>query len=1094
MVRDPLYRAIEKRLDERLDPELFERCALDLLRNVYPGLVPIRGGSDGGMDGAIADPRGGTPMPLVVTTAGSVIRNLTASLNSYRERGGSASEAVLATSQPLTARQRKNLEQRARELGFTLRQIHDGADFTGRLYRDPAWRRELLGLAGDPPALSVFPRSPRPWPVTELLGRDEELAWLRAAKGDVVVGGQPGVGKTALLGALAKEGLGLFVVSRDIGKIADALRELSPDRVFVDDAHLDAAHPRNSLLSRLVWLRQELGMAFRIVATTWPGHEDDIRQLLYLTQDKGLRVNPLERMVMLELVRNVNPYFTEVLMGEILDQSEGRPGLAVTLAHWAQRGELKELVNGRLLLGQVSAGLPPPDSTIDALAPFALGGGIGMCLQSAARALGIAEIDLREALRPVSGTGVLQEFEEPGPHVGSLAVKPDALRVALVERAYFSGGLTLNIDHALRQVEDPAACTYMLIQVLARGGSVTHQLIRTRLQEMHRFDFMGGLWSEYLRTGDRAARWVLENHPEMTVSVGRAALAVLPEMALDRLLDCPSKGGEGGNNAGQIIVNWVQAGLPGRDAIDRRLLLLARLTGQMRDTHRGQLDTWTWGRTTPTDLFRAAFSLSIHGVQTSPLDRLSLNITSGSLLPEEVRTLAREWPSVLGALGALGDDGIRCARDILNEWTGRLLVRGQHPETNPTAEGEAPGMLEGVVELAEGAPGIVMWARRLARYRGLIVGLPHIDDPLLAKLFPSTENPWDRIPHDAILASAREIAEEWRRENPDTVVERMLYYERQRLLAGHDYPDVLRYVTDAIAQTAGDPLTWLDALTDQEASARWVWPFLEAAVVAAPTSSSPWEILARNESYDRVCVRVGLSITGLSDDAVRCIIRAVGRSVGSRLDDVPWGELSGEWQGRLLQDTNSPVRAAAAAGLWRAHRRKRPHGPLGKLLRDAAIEAGDPELLKELFRADPEVARAWVLQQARVFSTQRSEPECRLPWPEIELPLPESIVRLGDVLPGAYMELLKTAIAKLTLEDRRDLILAIPAHADERFYDYLVGMDPDLYRVVLRRHLPQEAHLAPLQREPSEALDSLIQLARRRGYTTCEIKAANVGD
>ena len=165
MVRDPLYRAIEKRLDERLDPDLFERCAVDLLRNVYPGLVPIRGGSDGGMDGAIADPRGGSPMPLVVTTAKNVTGNLTTNLKAYRRNGGSVSEVVLATSKPRTARQRKNLEQRARELGFTLRQIHDGADFTGRLYRDPAWRRELLGLEGDPPALSVFPRSPRPWPV-----------------------------------------------------------------------------------------------------------------------------------------------------------------------------------------------------------------------------------------------------------------------------------------------------------------------------------------------------------------------------------------------------------------------------------------------------------------------------------------------------------------------------------------------------------------------------------------------------------------------------------------------------------------------------------------------------------------------------------------------------------------------------------------------------------------------------------------------------------------------------------------------------------------------------------------------------------------
>ena len=428
MVRDPLYRAIQERLAGRLDPEMFERCAVDLLREVYPGLVPIRGGDDGGMDGAIADSRGGPPIPLVVTTAGSVIGNLTRNLKSCRRDGGTASEAVVATSQPLTARQRRNLEKRAGEFGFVLRQIHDRADFVGRLYRNPGWRRELLGLTGDPPALSAFPGSPRPWPAAALLGRDEELTWLRTARSDVVMTGQPGVGKTALLSTLAKEGHGLFVVSSEIGKIADAYRELRPDRVFVDDAHLDEAHPRHSLLNKLVRVRQELGMAFRIVATTWPGHEDDIRQVLYLTNDQTLRVKPLERKIILDLVRSVNPRFADILVGEILDQSDGRPGLAVTLAQWAHRGELTDLVNGRLLLRQIRIGLPQADSTLEALAPFALGGGLGMRLSSASRTLGIPETDLRRALRPISGTGVLQEFEEPGPHVGSMTVKPGALR------------------------------------------------------------------------------------------------------------------------------------------------------------------------------------------------------------------------------------------------------------------------------------------------------------------------------------------------------------------------------------------------------------------------------------------------------------------------------------------------------------------------------------------------------------------------------------------------------------------------------------------------------------------------------------------
>ncbi len=56
MLKDPLYRAIEAGLQEPLDPELFERCAADLLRSSYPGLVPVRGGGDAGMDGAIGEP------------------------------------------------------------------------------------------------------------------------------------------------------------------------------------------------------------------------------------------------------------------------------------------------------------------------------------------------------------------------------------------------------------------------------------------------------------------------------------------------------------------------------------------------------------------------------------------------------------------------------------------------------------------------------------------------------------------------------------------------------------------------------------------------------------------------------------------------------------------------------------------------------------------------------------------------------------------------------------------------------------------------------------------------------------------------------
>jgi len=151
MIRDPLYRKIVDGLKGPLDGELFEQCAADLLREYEPGLVPIRGGSDRGMDGAILD-GDGSAYPLVATTQENVIGNLTGNLKRYLKVDGSRRKVQLATSRLLTTKRRQNLEKRAAELGFELVQIYDQAAMADRLYYAPHWCQELLNLAGDPPA------------------------------------------------------------------------------------------------------------------------------------------------------------------------------------------------------------------------------------------------------------------------------------------------------------------------------------------------------------------------------------------------------------------------------------------------------------------------------------------------------------------------------------------------------------------------------------------------------------------------------------------------------------------------------------------------------------------------------------------------------------------------------------------------------------------------------------------------------------------------------------------------------------------------------------------------------------------------------
>lgn len=103
---DQHHRAILNALDGKLDPEVFESCAADLLRREWT-LVSVRGGGDDGFDGAVADPAG-EPFPLIATTGAKLVDNFTRSLERARSRGWPITSALFATPRRITPRSRKS--------------------------------------------------------------------------------------------------------------------------------------------------------------------------------------------------------------------------------------------------------------------------------------------------------------------------------------------------------------------------------------------------------------------------------------------------------------------------------------------------------------------------------------------------------------------------------------------------------------------------------------------------------------------------------------------------------------------------------------------------------------------------------------------------------------------------------------------------------------------------------------------------------------------------------------------------------------------------------------------------------------------------
>ena len=491
MFRDPLYRQIRRGLRELKDGNAFELCANDFLHKFWPTLAPREGGGDAGLDGliAIAD---GSSIQLICTTGQDVLRNLSGSIESNLKKGGKSHACILATSQRLTNSKKRDLEDCAKELGRPLIQIYDQAAIAQLLYRDARWLKELLGITGDPPPLSLFPITNRPLFDVAPLGREDDVAKIANSLTDLVIVGQPGSGKTHLLFTAAKKSRGRFVVDEDLTRVADGVRSIQPRFLIVDDAH-----SRLEFLKRLILLRKQIGADFQIVATCWPGQEEAVCAALQAVMKKCHALEGLPQKQIKEVIQSQKIFGPPDLLAEIIHQSQGKPGLAVTLCRlcW-ESGTTRDVVLGTALARDVKLSFEPllGQAATHLLACFSIGGNAGMTLESVARLLGKHALEVKRAVEQLSAAGVLDVSRE-----NRISVHPLRLRQALV-RDEFLKPPVLDLTPYLAEVPDFAATTRVLIEAKLMGGTLPDEFLRLRLQQLGSTDEQSA-FGEYAHLG-----------------------------------------------------------------------------------------------------------------------------------------------------------------------------------------------------------------------------------------------------------------------------------------------------------------------------------------------------------------------------------------------------------------------------------------------------------------------------------------------------------------------------------------------------------------------------------------------------------------
>lgn len=1085
MIRDPFYRQIVEGLNSTLDPESFERCAADLLRQDYSTLVPIRGGSDFGMDGAVAD-GSGEPFPLVTTTGKNAIGNLTRNLKKYKEDGGTRRRAIFATSKPLTPKRTKNLYERATELGFTLLQIYDQAAFADRLYRNPEWCRELLGLTGKPSALSILPRTQRPLLNLPLIGRGDDVRWLTEAAGDRLIIGQPGTGKTYLLHLFAKENAGLFAVSSDIGEIVNNFRAEHPSVIIVDDAHT----PQNlELVANLKHFRESTGAEFDVVASCWPGdYQLAIAERLNLPEARIHELKLLGRDDIVKIIKaagiagSTDPIYGPLnqLIREIVNQAEGRPGLAVTLTHLFLQGDLQRIVSGEALSRSVMHFFLPSlgQTPKQILAAISVGGDSGMSMETVADMLSISLSSVHNNVIDLDAGGVITVVEN------NLSVRPAVLRFALIRDVFFSSRLSLPescLQQLMMQAPYLPDVARTLIGAAGRGVPVPRRLITELLEQLEhqympfrptlvgtwRQDSLTDIWRMYGWLGRDEVLWILDNHPEQTITVAWPGMVNAPDVVIPTLLELAVDDHRALNahpeHPLRLIEDWIKAAYPGSEEGLKRRKTLLQITQ----------DWLLSGRDLVTGLssFRLAFSPVFETNDSDPGSGNTVFLRGGWLSVEELKALQSEWSigkEILESIEITDWEGLR---DLVSDWAflGRVNAPVP-PDTKEVMQNFAGQMLVDLIPLMKQKPGLLHWAQTIAEHLQLTTSIPV--DTEFETLYPHRHRGQGREDWKSVeereLEKARELAKSWSEVEPERVIDKIIRFGHEAQLAGITWPEYVRFVCYEIARQTESAQEWLEKAVNSTMQQLLIEPFL---IEAARRSEPGWPDVATEmlaiPNRRAVVVSVVLSLDSPPETLLSKVLNQL-EGMGQLVEThCLRNEISESVLRQLLHHPNKEIAGVAAIGIWAA----KPEGSVPTSLQDAwrsaVVQRTDDDYhLGIILRDDPALAEAWLTNclSNEDFRTY----ECQ--------------------------QVLGEAIRVLDNEARFRVLQQIskPYGLDE-LVNLLVDESPELYKKLLELKQLESYHLSPLAKPPNGSWIEQAKLASEAGYSDGEIVHATLG-
>lgn len=905
-----------------------------------------------------------------------------------------------------------------------------------------------------PPVLSPISLPNRPRANIPIKGRDRELAWLDALRTDALVWGQPGSGKTEVLQSFARLRNARFLVTDTADTAIGALLAGPPDFVIIDDAAT-----RQNLIQRLIHLREERRLAFRIIAVCWPFEKDELARLLRLPAAATLELEGLSRPIIAGIIteiatsRNlrVNDQFVRV----VAKQARGKPGLATSLSLAAFAAPGESLVSGELLLIDLGPVLVKiaGDQASHVLAAFACGGNKGVSVESVARELDKPTTEITVLAQKIALAGVLEQTGKD-----TLCVQPDFLRSALIKEIFFPAqGVALRFEICERLIKSAVepALGYLEL-ILARGradATIDNDLLRkiTRATDDIR------LWEAMSWLDASNCEWALEIKPDLSPTMKRAVLHYHPKRIIPAILSAATADHRPLNAYPdadmRILEDWVCGGWAD-EGTRRRRILCDSVLAWLKDG--GDRDT-------ALAAMQRVFNLEFHETDSDPADPRTFRWRTALLPLKDARAVFGMWAEILPALRSVADFPWRGLVSLVDGWMHSGRLHRQPPPEGYTEflDSSARQMISDVIPLAGDNQAVLRWAHLRTKEFGMATDSIPVSADFLV-LFPE-----ERLEGDVQdiwkeqVAAAHALAATWQNRPFTEIVETLSQWEQQAGTLDRVWPRTtfdfcakLAEIRDLSKAELGHGIAQLPA--------DLVGPFVEAA-------------LGRGQ-MDSDLVQQALSREDLHGLFIRLVLTERAPHLYPELESrfTNWkgaidmlcirGEVPENVLRRLLAHSDTSVRTNVAfhmfrakggipadlQGIWR-------NAMIDGLIHTAQHEGGEcPYDIEKILASDPTLAQE-VLD--RLVKSSRED----------------------SMLIG--MDMLPHLVARLGKEDRRALLRRCTEMAYTELPVLLVENDEDLYRELLDIPELKHCHLMVLSGDPNDGnWTALAKAALTAGY------------